>query len=230
MVAIRDNFSKCCMAGAGGDSVSWARRGGNDDVDEAGSVTRWLVEMQHGAPDAASALWDRYFQRLAAVVRNRLAVAPQGAADESDVALSAFQSFFRGVQEGRFPDLRGRDQLWRVLVVIAKRKAVNLLRHEYAQRRGGGATIGDLVDEITAGEPTPETVAELLDELRQALGVLRSEDPVLAQIAVLKGEGHHNDEIAARLSVTRRTIERKLKRIAILLEDDLRRRDPPTPP
>lgn len=205
-------------------------RGGGGDVDDAqdlGSVTRWLVELQRGTPDAESALWSRYYERLAAAVRHRFTGASRAAADESDVAICTFQSFFRGVQEGRFPDLRGRDQLWRVLIVIAQRKAANLLRHEYAQRRGGGLSVGALVDEITASAPTPELVAELLDEFRHSLSVLRSEDPVLAQIAIFKAEGQDNDEIATRLGVARRTIERKLKRIAILLDEDLRRRDGP---
>ena len=185
-----------------------------------------MLQVQDGAPEAAAALWDRYFRQLAAVVRGQMANARRGMVDESDVALSAFHSFFRGVQEGRFADLRGRDQVWRVLVVIAKRKAIDWLRHEYTQRRGGGQVQGDaLLQEIAGTEPTPELAATMLDEMHHLLKLLRAEDATLALVAARKCEGFSNPEIAAELSVSVRTIERKLVRIDILWEEDLQRRD-----
>jgi DNA-directed RNA polymerase specialized sigma24 family protein len=194
-------------------------------VENAGSVTEWLVQIQEGDPEAARVLWERYFQQLAAVVRGQLAPRARAAADESDVALSAFHSFFRDVQDGRFPNLQGRDQLWRVLVVIARRKAVSWLRHEYAQRRGGGKVEGNLLlSEIAGSEPTPELAATLLDEVQHLLELLRAEDPMLALIATRKCEGFSNHEIAAELSVSVRTIERKLLRIDILMSEDIERR------
>jgi len=194
-------------------------------VENAGSVTEWLVQMQEGDPEAARVLWERYFQQLAAVVRGQLSAKARVAGDESDVALSAFHSFFRDVQDGRFPNLQGRDQLWRVLVVIARRKAISWLRHEYAQRRGGGKVEGNLLlNEIAGSEPTPELAATLLDEVQHLLDLLRSEDPTLALIATRKCEGFSNQEIAEELSVSVRTIERKLLRIDILMSEDIERR------
>lgn len=194
-------------------------------MEDAGSVTQWLIQLQGGNADAASALWERYFRQLAAVVRTHLAAKARVAGDESDVALSAFHSFFANVQEGRFSDLSGRDQLWRILVVIARRKAISWLRHEYAQRRGGGKVqAAALLDEIAGSEPTPELAATLLDELQHLLNLLRAEDATLALIAARKCEGSSNQEIAAELSVSVRTIERKLLRIDILLSEDIERR------
>jgi RNA polymerase sigma factor (sigma-70 family) len=194
-------------------------------VEDTGSVTHWLNQLQEGDSAAATALWERYFRQLAAVVRSQLAAKARQAGDESDVALSAFQSFFRDVQDGRFPDLSGRDELWRVLVVIARRKAISWLRHEYAQRRGGGKVqAAALLEEIAGSEPTPEFAATLLDELQHLLDLLRAEDSTLALIAARKCEGFSNQEIAAELSVSVRTIERKLQRIDILLSEDIQRR------
>ena len=194
-------------------------------MDDAGSVTQWLMQMQAGAPEAVEALWDRYFRQLAAVVRGQLAPKARVAADESDVALSAFHSFFRDVQDGRFADLRGRDELWRVLVVIARRKAISWLRHEYAQRRGGGKVQGAvLLNEIAGSDPTPEFAATLLDELQHLLDLLRAEDATLALIAARKCEGCSNQEVAAELTVSVRTIERKLLRIDIVMSEDLEHR------
>ena len=49
-------------------------------------------------------------------------------ADEEDVALSAFKSFVRAVQEDRFLKLDDRDDLWQILVMLTLRKATILLR------------------------------------------------------------------------------------------------------
>src|SRR5438094_451722 len=83
-----------------------------------GSVTGWLGQMRQGEPDAVQRLWERYFVRLVGLARQRLRDAPRRAADEEDVALSAFDSFCRGAEAGRFPLLEDRDSLWRLLVVL----------------------------------------------------------------------------------------------------------------
>ena len=36
------------------------------------SVTHWIREFQHGNPLAAQALWERYFQRLVRLARQKL--------------------------------------------------------------------------------------------------------------------------------------------------------------
>src|ERR687886_50259 len=95
-----------------------------------GSVTRWLGRLQAGDPAAAQQLWERYFPRLVGLARQRLRGAPRRAADEEDVALSAFDSFCRGVARGRFPQLHDRNNLWGLLVLITARKALNLAQHE----------------------------------------------------------------------------------------------------
>src|SRR5262249_24542010 len=83
-------------------------------------------------------IWEVYFQRLVGLARTELRAAPRRAADEEDVALSAFDSFCRAAGQDRFPQLLDRDDLWQLLVVITVRKAVNLLKAERRQKRGGG--------------------------------------------------------------------------------------------
>jgi hypothetical protein len=48
-------------------------------------------------------------------------------AEEEDAALNAFYSFVRGATSGRDPYLDHREDLWRLLVVITKRKALNVM-------------------------------------------------------------------------------------------------------
>src|SRR5438874_9578101 len=103
-----------------------------------GSVTRWVMALKDGDADAAQPLWERYHRRLVSLARQKLRTARRREADEEDVVQSAFHSFFRGVAGGRFPRLDDRDDLWRLLVVITARKALDQLAREHSRRRGGG--------------------------------------------------------------------------------------------
>ena len=109
-------------------------------MDPEGSVTRWIAQLKHGDRAAAEALWRAYFHRLVALARDRLRGTPRRAADEEDVALAAFDSFYRRAERGQFPKLEGRDDLWQLLFVITVRKAVDLTRREARQP---GAAAGD---------------------------------------------------------------------------------------
>ena len=106
-----------------------------------GSVTHWIDILQGGDRAAVGPLWQRYFGLLVTRARAALGAAPRRAADEEDVALGAFDSFCRGVEQGRFPRLLDRDNLWQLLVVITARKAVNLLWEE-----AGGSSLFESTD------------------------------------------------------------------------------------
>jgi hypothetical protein len=106
-----------------------------------GSVTGWIDRARQGDSQAAGQLWHRYFHELVKLARSALKHAPRRAVDEEDVALSAFDSFCRGAEQGRFPDLNDRANLWRLLVVLTRRKAAHLIRDERRQKRGGGAVL-----------------------------------------------------------------------------------------
>src|SRR6516164_11673974 len=108
-----------------------------------GSVTRWVTALKEGDAAAAQPLWERYHRRLVALAREKLRTARRRAADEEDVVQSAFHSFFEGVARGRFPQLNDRDNLWRLLVVITARKALDQLAHERSKRQGGGTVGGE---------------------------------------------------------------------------------------
>src|SRR5262245_58994534 len=109
------------------------------------SVSQWLNLLQEGDSAAAQQLWERYFHRLVGLARVKLQGQPRRAADEEDIALSAFASFCRNAADGRFPQLADRDDLWRLLVTLTERKAYNLVRDERRQKRGGGAVQGESI-------------------------------------------------------------------------------------
>jgi DNA-directed RNA polymerase specialized sigma24 family protein len=180
-----------------------------------GSVSRWLGQAQAGDAAAAQQLWQRYFGRLVALARGKLRGAPHGMGDEEDVALSAFDSFYRGVEQGRFPRLDDRDNLWSLLVVITARKAGKMKRDAGRQKRGGprqqeaAPKNDDLeLDELIGREPSPDFAAQVAEDCQRLLDGLK--DDVTREIAVCKMEGYTNEEIAKKLDCAPRTVERKL--------------------
>jgi DNA-directed RNA polymerase specialized sigma24 family protein len=192
-----------------------------------GSVTNWINLLKEGDAAAIQRLWEAYFPRLVGMARKKLREAPRRAADEEDVALSAFDSFCDGVAQGRFPQLRDRDDLWHILVTITARKALQLIRHEQRQKRGGGAVRGESafdepntasetsgLEQIIGDEPTPAFAAQVAEEYQQLLA--RLSDAELRRVAVWKMEGYSNKEIAAKLGCVPRTVERKLGLIRTL--------------
>lgn len=188
-----------------------------------GSVSRWLGQLQAGDPAAAQELWERYFRRMVGLARQKLRGLPPGAGDEEDVALSAFHSFCRNAEQGRFPDLRDRDELWRLLVVLTVRKAAHTLRDERRQKRGGGqvpAPGGDdsALREALSREPTPELAAQMVEEYRELLG--RLQDPELQKVALWRMEGDTVEEIAGRLGIAPRSVKRKLQLIRTIWEEE----------
>jgi len=177
-----------------------------------GSITRWIGSLKAGDAAAARPLWEAFFRRLVGLAREHLRGSPRRAADEEDVALSAFDSFCAGALRGRFPDLADRHNLWALLVAVTRHKCVDLVRHETRARRGGGAVPADFdPHELFAREPSPAFAAELAEEFAARFDRLDATgDPTLRQVALAKLEGDTTDEIAARLGCVRRTVERKL--------------------
>jgi RNA polymerase sigma factor (sigma-70 family) len=191
-------------------------------MSEEQSVTAWLEQLKANEPAAVSVLWQRYLEQLIRLARRKLGALPRRAADEEDVALSAFAAFVDGVREGRFARLDHRDDLWQVLVMLTERKAIGLRRREGADKRGAGQVRGSSaleslgasqeapagLDALPAQRPTPEFAAEAREQLIALLHLL-DEEP-LRKIALAKLAGYTHREIADRLQLGVRSVERKL--------------------
>jgi DNA-directed RNA polymerase specialized sigma24 family protein len=182
-----------------------------------GSVTHLIGMLKNGDRAAAQRLWEIYFGRLVGLARSRLRSVSRRVSDEEDVALSAFESFYRRAERDQFPKLEDRDDLWQLLFVLTVRKAINLERHEGRKSRGGGRVqrLADLegldLDGILGAEPSPELAAQMTEECQRLLG--RLGDDTLRAVAVWKMEGYTNAEVAARLGCVEQTVERKLRLI-----------------
>ncbi len=180
-------------------------------TDETDSVTGWIRGLGTSRhEDASKLLWDRYFARIARLAQGRLKGASRGPDDGEDVALSVLDSFFRGAAAGRFDRLDSRDDLWRLLVTIAARKANNATRDGLRQKRGGLVDFDDAraLADVAGAEPSPEFAALVADESRRLFEALS--DDSLRRVVRLRLEGYTNDEIATALDCGLRTVERKL--------------------
>jgi DNA-directed RNA polymerase specialized sigma24 family protein len=199
-------------------------------VSNSGSVSLWIAQLKAGADDAARPLWQNYYHRLVGRARARLAGTARRAADEEDVALSAFDSFCRAAGRGRFPDLHDRDDLWHLLALITDRKACDLANRERRQRRGGGRVVdeaalregsaeGAPLAGVASPDPGPEHALLAAEECRRLLDLLG--DPDLRQVALYRLEGYTMDEIAAQLGRVPRTVKRWLRLIRQAWEQEL---------
>ena len=187
-----------------------------------GSITHWIFEIKDGNPAAAQALWERYFQRLVRLARKELNHSDRRVSDEEDVVVNVFDSFCRKAEEGKFPNLSDRHGLWRLLVRMTARKAIDQKRTQSRLCRGGGKLRGEsaipgaeenemAIAAVIGEEPTPEFISCMREQIGKILAILDSDE--LAELAKAKMEGFTNNELAKKYECSERTIERRLKLI-----------------
>lgn len=175
------------------------------------SITRLIGLAKVGEVAAVEQLWGVYFGRLVAVARDKLALASRRVADEEDVALSAFHSFWSGVRGDRFPHLTDRSSLWPLLVAITRNKCIDHVRRQSRLKRGGPTEPLCGLDTALGHEPGPDDAAAVVDQLAHLLTALdRTGDDALRRVAELRLGGHTTTEIASALECSVRTVERKL--------------------
>jgi DNA-directed RNA polymerase specialized sigma24 family protein len=194
------------------------------------SVTIWIDGIKAGDGSDIERLWDRYFERLVRLAAARLPAHSRRSFDEEDVALSAFQSFCDRAGRGQFPQLSDRDDLWRLLATITVRKALDTIRQQSRQKRGGGQVLGESallvgagtegegLAEVLSREPTPDEVAGFAENYHRFLA--RLQEPPLRTIALRKLEGQTTREIARALDVSTKTVERKLQLIRAIWSEE----------
>ena len=176
------------------------------------SISTWIAELKDGEAEAAQQLWERYATQLVELARQQLRDAPKGMADEEDVAQSVFWTLCRGAQNGRFQQLRKRDELWWLLLTITKHKAVDQIRQLETVRyeKDSGSEVFSL-DQLVGDQPTPDFLVTLEEQNQRLLRQLR--DDTLRRIALSRLAGYSVREIATDLSIGVRSVERKLQLI-----------------
>ncbi|MCA8999965.1 MAG: sigma-70 family RNA polymerase sigma factor [Planctomycetaceae bacterium] len=140
------------------------------------------------------------------------------ARDEEGAVQSALLSLWKGLREDRF-EFEDESGLLRIMLTIIRRKVIKQMRHAHRQRRGGGLDHVPLYGATNDGEPVaiadddlrPDELVEAKEEHARLFLVLGEAE--LRRIAILKLEGHTDQEIADALGRSRATIARKLRLI-----------------
>jgi RNA polymerase sigma factor (sigma-70 family) len=167
-------------------------------------ITALIAGLKRSDEPSIARLWELYFRRVAGLARRVLGDA-RGAADEEDVAQSAFRSFCLRAGGSGFPRLNDRRDLWSLLATITFRKALKQIAREAHQI----PTIPD-AERALANQPDHEFLVELRDEIQRLMGLIDEEE---RRIAGLIMSGHTNEEIARLCGFSRTKVERKRKLI-----------------
>jgi RNA polymerase sigma factor (sigma-70 family) len=189
------------------------------------SVTQLIEQVKAADSQAAHQIWRRYFERLLPLARAKLRRRPDAAVDADDVLVSVFDRFFRAAKENRFARLQDRDDLWQILLMLTERKAADQVRRAAAVKRGGNARApagsnGEPanVAQLSDPAPGPEFAAAFNDSLARAIG--RLTDEKTREVALLRMEGYENREIAGRLQISLSSVERKLRVIREVWQEE----------
>jgi RNA polymerase sigma factor (sigma-70 family) len=206
-------------------------------------LRHWLEDLQRGSPEAAERLWSRYVRKLAAHIRRRMQRYGIRHVEEDDLVVDVFASLCRGAERGRFPRLRDQDDLWQVLAMLTNNKLVDQIRKARPPHTESalGTPPGiehnqDVLRMVEGGEPTPEFAAEVADQLDYLLSLLSPQQleamglrklgghrggdlsHMLQQIVAGKLENLTNKEIAQKLDLSLRVVERALQLIRMIWE------------
>jgi len=184
--------------------------------EESESVSFWIGQIRDGESVATEKIWRRYFQSLADFASFRMKEFTSPVADGEEIAVSAFNDVFQGLQRGRFPNLMNRDDFWKLLICITRRRIADHvefhLRPKRDIRRNESFDKGKVdaqrnlnFDRIA---DNPAWQAEFADTCQMLFSALDNHQ--LREIACLILDGFKQDEIAAKLRVVPRTIERKV--------------------
>ncbi len=158
---------------------------------------------------------NRFSERLLLFAQRRLPEPLKRRVDAEDVVQSVFRSFFARHQDGNFRFSDAAD-VWRLLAAMTWKKLLLTIRHHSQQQRDfhrelPGAEAPRSVEEQTFDpEPTPSMVAVMMELLAGIMGQLPETHQ---KILELRLENHSIPEIADRLQVSMRTVNRALKTV-----------------
>jgi RNA polymerase sigma factor (sigma-70 family) len=168
-----------------------------------------LRRLRAGDDRAAQELVDSHLAIIRRAVRYVLMKHPRArpAMDSVDVAQEVLLSFFVGLGEGKY-DLRDEEDLRKLLVVMARNKAVSKMRALGAVKRGGGheAPVGA---DVPSPEATPSVQVGSEELLAEVLKRLSAEERWLLEQRLSRRSW---SDIAAELQERCDTVSKRLRR------------------
>jgi len=146
-----------------------------------GSATGYIPGLKTGDNDAYRMLDEQYHERVRELAKRLLKSwhVEQASAFASDIAQSALKSFWKRAASDLFPKLEDEDDLWKILVTIAFRKAVDVAEEE----RRSHALGQQLLEQLPSPVQRPEPDLISIEEIHRLLSLL---DDRQRRIALLK--------------------------------------------
>ncbi|MEL6104463.1 MAG: sigma-70 family RNA polymerase sigma factor [Planctomycetota bacterium] len=150
-----------------------------------------------------------FSDRLLRLASSRMPERMQARVDPADVVQSAFRSFFTKHRRDGL-DFAETEDVWRLLAAITFHKVQHAIRyHSRKVRDVRRDVIGhEQIQATESGSPTASSLSIMEDTLR---AILRELPATHQQVLQLRLEGHSIDEIATKLDVSTRTVNRGLK-------------------
>jgi DNA-directed RNA polymerase specialized sigma24 family protein len=195
----------------------------------AGSVTILIQEMWAGDRDVSQEIFDLFFQRLAMLGDRILDARERRTVDGEDLASTVLCALFDDVRKGKVPEIKTRNDLWRMLKKRIEQRAKNVYRDQTRQKRGGGRVRGESVFFTTDGDWDVNGIGNVEDKSVEVGNILLQEvleelgDAKLQSIAKLLLEGYSVSEIADNKLVdgvnSRRSVSCKVR----IIRDRLRK-------
>jgi len=209
----------------------------DDGFSSAQSVTFWIEAAKQGDEEAAQKLFNRYFELLVVLSRNRVP-RKRRVEDEEDAAIEAMYAFLAGASAGKYPNATDRESLWPLLVDITIKNCQKQLRRQSSSKRNDHNNFGEswFLQMENGGGGNGETrdgdcddgglgisdfaidsfcstgLVELKDVVARTRATLNSSEQ---QIFDLKLQQRSHREIAKELDLAPRTVDRKVNTILL---------------
>ncbi len=190
------------------------------DSNEPGSVSQAINNVRRQQNDAASLLWGRFADQITGYARRRIHWRHRRIYDAEDLVSTAFGEVLISLWNGELETVRTRNDLWRMLMLVVKRRNINMQARLQRQQPDGpliltesGLSSGGLMNvaEPDGASSPPAAVAELNHDFARLIENLPDED--CKAIALMRIGNYSISEIAALLDTSTRTVDRKLATI-----------------
>lgn len=193
--------------------------------DSLGSVTMMYQRAVDGDSQAPRELWEAYSKRLFGLARSVLrqrGVAPAHASEDS-IVNEAFAKFFDAISKGKYGEVADRHELWCLLAVVTRNKAINRVAKARPQAAHFVDVESSILEQAHAG-PTGEEVAALsdtIDVIEQKIRDRAKNDEQadrIIRVMTMTLSGHTQQEIASEIGQAEITVRRNLTMIRRLLD------------
>ena len=179
---------------------------------------KMVADLRQGKSQVVGDFWRQYGPLMHRLAEAHLSPKLKRRVGAEDVVQSVCRTFFRRARGGEFT-LSDSHALWRLLCAITLTKVRQQARHHGRAKRGMGREVpmqssGDEDSELSrfgqAAGPTPEQEAIFSEQFQQLIEHLDDEQ---RQLVLLKLDDLTNDQVAARLGCSERTVRRLLKEV-----------------